>query len=43
MKVELKQIYVTKEASDLLDQIDTRVPKYMVASKIIMASIVKKK
>ncbi len=42
MKQVLKQIYVTKEASDLLDQVDTRTPKYELASKIILASIKKK-
>ncbi|MEI7961185.1 MAG: hypothetical protein WCI04_02515 [archaeon] len=39
MKVEQKQIWITKEASDLLDKIETRTPKYILASQIILASI----
>jgi hypothetical protein len=43
MKTELRQIYITKEANDLLNQVDTRTPKYIIASKIITSSIIKKK
>jgi len=43
LKEELKQIYITKQASDLLDQIDTSTPKYRLASNIIIAAIARKK
>lgn len=39
MKQEVRQIYITKEAKDLLKSVDTKKPEYILASELIIKGL----